>query len=346
MAKAKRKTLPKDFEALLLEADFAKLTAALEACEPNARGILGQRALAFKACSDELSRWLVARGADVDAPDDYDSTPLQSRIRCYGSIDVLLELGADVHRVGGSGTPLHTAAGKHWKDAVVKLLAAGAKVDAPGTRGQTPLEFALQGATSAYLPQLVEVVHVLLEAGAEKRPSVHAAVKRVGEQFEFHRQGFEKKLRPAASQALKELYALFEVQPVAARVMHDGAAPIVATAPTWGKRHKQLWDLLVPSRGPAKTIQGEVIRISGRIGDEIHRNGGCNWGSSYRAMGRAFVELIQTGVSLSVDDVKRTRGILRGMPDAEETAVLAELAVRWVESNPAPVPLPPQSYER
>jgi ankyrin repeat protein len=169
MGKAKRKTLPKDFEKMLREADFATLTAALEACEPNARGVLGRRALAFKACSDELARWLVARGADVDAPDDYDSTPLQSRISVYGSIDVLLELGADVHRVGGSfGTPLHTAAEKNWRDAVLELLARGAHVDALNKQGKTPLEVALDHATNAGLPQLVEVVRVLLDAGATK----------------------------------------------------------------------------------------------------------------------------------------------------------------------------------
>lgn len=343
MPKPKRKTLPKNFEDLLAAGDFAALTTALEACEPDARGVLGQRALAFKACSDELARWLVARGSDVDAPDDYGNSPLQSRIQCYGSIDVLLELGADVHRRGGAfGSPLHTAAEKKWKAAVEKLLAAGAAVDAPNDRGKTALEVALDHGTNAHLPELLEVVQALLAAGAEKRSSTQAALRRLDEQFEFHRPGFEKKLRPAASNALHELYELIGVQPVPRRVIHDGSAKIVATAPTWGKRHRELWNLLVPSHGPASTVQGEVIRISGRIGDEIHRNGGYNWGDFHRAMGRTFLELIQTGVPLPTEDVNAARAILRRMPEDEETAVLAELSVRWVEQNPEPVPLSPK----
>src|SRR4051794_11157564 len=108
----KRKTLPKDFEALLKEGDFAKITATLEACDVDARGDPGARsALAFSSCSDEITRWLVARGANVDATDRFGNTPLQSRITYGRPIEVLLELGANVHHAAGSfGTPLHTAA--------------------------------------------------------------------------------------------------------------------------------------------------------------------------------------------------------------------------------------------
>ena len=56
MAKAKRKTLPKDFEALLREGDIDALKAALSLCEPDARGGYSkQTALAFNAwsCRDE-----------------------------------------------------------------------------------------------------------------------------------------------------------------------------------------------------------------------------------------------------------------------------------------------------
>jgi hypothetical protein len=347
VAKKKRKTLPENFEALLAAGDEAKLHAALEACEPNARGVLGRRALAFRGCSDDLARWLVARGAEVDAPDDYDATPLQSRIGHFGSFEVLLELGADVHRVGGAfGTPLHTAAERNWKEAVVRLLAVGARVDALNQARQTPLEVALEQATNASLTEVLEVVKVLLEAGAKKRPGARAAVKRVGESFEFHREGFNKRLRPAASRALGELYALLDVEPVPKRVTQTGTSSIVPKGSTWGKRHQHLWKLLVPSRGAAKTVQGEVIRISGRIGDEIHRNGGCNWDDGYRAMGRAFLEHIQTGAPLPTGDVKTVRQILRRQPKDDETDTLAKLAVRWVELNPEPLALPKPAYRR
>jgi hypothetical protein len=348
MAKAKRKTLPKDFEALLAEGDHANIVAALEACQTDARGGFGGRtALAFKNCSDELSRWLVAHGANVDAEDKYGNTPLQSRMTYGGTIEVLLELGANVHHAGGSlGTPLHTAADSKREQHVRKLLAAGAQVDAENRQGRTALEIALERAHNAMLPALVQVARVLLDAGAEKRPTMQAAVKRIGETFEFHRSGFNKDLLEESSAALEALYALFDVSPVPRRLVHDGVSPIVARAETWQKQHAELWQLLVPSSGAASTVQGEVIRISGRIGDEIRRNGGMNWDDAYRAMGRAFVEHIQSGTALVEGHIADARAILRHQPTDEETEELARLAVRWVQWNPKPVPLPPPAYKR
>lgn len=91
MTKAKRKTLPKNFEALLAEGDHAKITEALTACQPDAHGGFNRTALAFAGCSDELSRWLVANGANLEAEGAWGDTPLQHRITYGGSIDVLLE---------------------------------------------------------------------------------------------------------------------------------------------------------------------------------------------------------------------------------------------------------------
>lgn len=65
--------------------------------------------------------------------------------------------------------------------------------------------------------------------------------------------------------------------------MHDGTSPIVATAATPEDRFDELWNLLVPSGGPSATVQGEVIRIAGKIHDEWHRNGGCNWDRDFAA---------------------------------------------------------------
>jgi hypothetical protein len=344
----KRKTLPKDFEALLDEGDFAKITDALSACEPDARGGYGDRtALAFAKCSDELSRWLVANGANVDAEDKYGNTPLQSRLTYGGSIDVLLELGANVHHAGGSlGTPLHTAASSNRDARIEKLLTAGAKVDAPDRHGKTALEVALERAHNAGLPRLVRVARALLAAGAEKRHSTKAAVTRIGTTFEFHRAGFNEGSVEAASAALDELYVLFDVPPVPRRILHDGVSAIVCRGATWEEQYSELWKLLVPSSGAAKTVQGEVIRIAGRIDDEMTRNGGANWDDAYRAMGRAFLEHVQTGKALEEPDVATARAILRGRPSDEQTAELVRLAVRWVRWNPSPVPLEPPSYRR
>jgi len=77
------------------------------------------------------------------------------------------------------------------------------------------------------------------------------------------------------------------------RVLHDGISPIVVKDAPWQDQHEMLWDLLVPSNRCAATVQGEVIRISGRIAREIDGNGGTNLDADFRAMAHAFVAYLK-----------------------------------------------------
>ncbi|MDK8193797.1 hypothetical protein QP794_27315 [Paenibacillus sp. UMB7766-LJ446] len=69
--------------------------------------------------------------------------------------------------------------------------------------------------------------------------------------------------------------------------MNDGTAPIQITATTWSKQHQELWEYLIPPQGHAQTVQGEVIRITGRVSHEVLNNGGGNWDAEYRKTGCA-----------------------------------------------------------
>lgn len=83
-----------------------------------------------------------------------------------------------------------------------------------------------------------------------------------------------------ASDALGDLRALFGVEQrearrapqVGERLLFDDSAPVL-------RQYDELWDLLVPSRGQCTTLQGEVIRIAGRVGYEVYNDGGVNWGA-------------------------------------------------------------------
>ena len=349
MAK-KKKLLPKDFEELLKQGDLARLKAVFDSCELDARGgVFKQTALAFDLCPDDLARWLVAEGADLSAGDSYGDTPLHARARSWrGRLAVLLELGADVNRGEGErGTPLHGAADGCHLDNVRQLIAAGARVDAVDREGSTPLEYALRRCSNAQIERMAPVAALLLEAGARTTPEMRESITRIGTDFEFHRANFNAESRDAASAGLDRLYALFDVPPVPHRAIHDGKSPIVATADRWEERHQELWTLLVPSSGAATTVQGEVIRIAGRIADELERNGGVNWDAQYRAMADAWLAHVGSGKPLpaaelqdaatTVAEVKRRNG---------DTRRLCELAVAWVALNPKPVPLPPPVYTR
>ena len=48
-------------------------------------------------------------------------------------------------------------------------------------------------------------------------------------------------------------------------------------ASAWQEEYGRLWDDLVPGRGQALTVQGELVRCIGRLTDEAYRNGNQNW---------------------------------------------------------------------
>jgi hypothetical protein len=129
--------------------------------------------------------------------------------------------------------------------------------------------------------------------------------------------------------------------------MHDGAAPIVAKAATWEAQHHELWEQLVPSAGAARTVQGEVIRISGRIANEIDGNGGINWDADFRLMADALLTHLGSGKPLATAELREAATIVgevkRKFGDAQR---LCQLAVEWVALNPVPVALPAPAYKR
>lgn len=47
--------------------------------------------------------------------------------------------------------------------------------------------------------------------------------------------------------------------------VHDGVSPIIVPETEETAQFNQLWDYLVPPSGHAKTAQGEIIRIAGRV---------------------------------------------------------------------------------
>jgi len=372
MAKAKKKLLPKDFDVLLKRGDLDALKAVFDSCAPDARGgYLKQTALAFHDCPDALASWLVAQGADVDASDSYGDTPLQTRARHWqGDIQHLLALGADVNAgENGRGTPLHLAAAAGNVTATRLLLAHGARPDALNGEGETPLAHALQRCSNVQIAAIAEVAALLLAATERPPPKersllgrlfgragkvpddelagLRASIVRIGTDFEFHRGSFNPDVLAEASAGLDRLYVLFDVPPVPPRAVHDGRAPIVATAAHWGDRFEELWAMLVPSRGAADTVQGEVIRIAGKIRGELDRNGGANWDADFRKMVDAFLVRIGAGVPIPepalAEAVEEVAAVKKRAGDTEQ---LRRLAVEWVALNPQPVVLPPPDYSR
>ncbi len=346
----KKKLLPRNFEELLATASFDQLKAVFDICELDARGgAFQQTALAFDECADDLAYWLVDQGADLAAGDSQGDTPLHTRARSWKCrTRTLLELGADLHiGEGGRGTPLHYAAEAGHTATVRLFLDYGARVDALNSSGQTALEYALERCSNAKIEQMAAIAEMLINARTHRTPAMREAVQRIGTEFEFHRANFNPDHVVATSAALEQLYVLFDVPPVGARVMHDGKSPIVAGADQWEDRYQELWDLLVPSSGPAQTVQGEVIRISGRIARELEGNGGANWDKAYKQMADAFLAHVGSGTALPLTKLTETAELVAAVKRKGDGAErLCELAVEWVALNPGPMLLPHPAYHR
>lgn len=354
MAK-KRVTLPKEFKDLMDEGNIEALKAVYDRCELTAHD--GR----FSLCTplhmggvpDELVIWLVEKGLDINIPDYYGATPLYRQATMgRDTVKLLLELGADIGKPNTYGeTPLHVAAEFFHPKTVKWLLEKGANVNVENDMGRTPLASVLMVCRGIYIAQTAEIASMLLEAGAKKTSAMKEKVENIGKDFEFHRESIHPDYIDAADKGLTKLYELFDVKPVEKRLTHDGVSPIKLVEGSLEEQYEELWSFLIPSSGPAKTVQGEVIRIPGRVRDELDRNGGVNWDRDYRKMLQALPQYLSLGIPLSDQELEETKELIaqvhgKDFDDEARLDRLCQLAIAWIKQNPEPLLLEKTSYKR
>jgi hypothetical protein len=196
---------------------------------------------------------------------------------------------------------------------------------------------------------MADIAEFLLKQGDQVTPSMVESVKRIGKDFEFYRAGFSEDMLAETEAGLAKLYGLFRVEPVAKRKVHDGTSPIAVPEGEWYVQDDALWQFLVPGHGSAQTIQGETIRISGKLAREIMDNGGANWDGDFRKMLSALVGYFGMGSPLApkeLEEAARIAALLKNGSGDDEPERLMELAVHWVKANPNPFPLSGTEYKR
>ena len=354
MAK-KRVTLPKEFKDLMDEGNIEALKAVYDRCELTAHD--GR----FSLCTplhmggvpDELVIWLVEQGLDINIPDYYGATPLyRQAILGRDTVKLLCELGADIEKPNTYGdTPLHMAAEFFHPKTVKFLIDKGANVNAKNDMGRTPLASVLMVCRGIYIAQTAEIASMLLDAGAKKTSAMKEKVENIGKDFEFHRESIHPDYIEGADKGLTKLYEIFDVKPVEKRLTHDGVSPIKLVEGSWEEQYEQLWSFLIPSSGAAKTVQGEVIRIPGRVRDELDRNGGVNWDRDYRKMLQALPQYLSLGIPLSDQELEETKELIaqvhgKDFDDEPRLDRLCQLAIAWIKQNPEPLLLEKTSYKR
>jgi len=110
---------------------------------------------------------------------------------------------------------------------------------------------------------------------------------------------------------------------------------------TWQETMKRLTKELVPVGGEAETLQGELVRCIGNLGDEAHRNGWMNWDVGdveavdvlrrYLPDRVVFSEEICQQIRKSLDTVRYAgeKGADEGVFGYEELKFLAQRVAEW-----------------
>lgn len=350
---AKRKTLTKDFEEIVKSGDMDAFKRVFDKCGINAYGGYYKSNAFYFALSNEMMQWLLEQGADINYIDAYGYTPLFHHAwHAYSAQQAiaLVRLGADVRtpHVPDKQTILHKAVAAGNVELVQCLIEAGADVNAVDWNGNTPLEYAFLTARGIELIGRVPVTRYLLEHGVAVTQNMQRYMLDTAKDIAFRRSSINRDYLAELDAALDTLYQLLHVPPVPRRVAYDGKSRITVSETTWQKQHGELWNLLVPGSGHANTIQGEVIRISGRLGYEILDNGCVNWDKDFKAMAQAFLAYVQMGNPLSKAEIAEVSAIVRSIRNAYEKEIdrLTQLGVKWVLLNPEPIAVGEVAYRR
>jgi len=106
-------------------------------------------------------RFLIGAGADVNIPDNTNSTPLLKSANFYNLTKILLEAGADPNIQNNTGqTPLHNASSYGNLSTSKLLIDAGANVNILDRYDRSPLFIAIQN-------QKPNVAELLIKAGSD-----------------------------------------------------------------------------------------------------------------------------------------------------------------------------------
>lgn len=105
----------------------------------------------------------------------------------------------------------------------------------------------------------------------------------------------------------------------------------------WKQKYLELWEQLVPASGKANTIQGEVLRIVGKVSHELLDNGGINWNVDYEELLDNLQQYLKTGNELSSMEQHELLTIISeiklGKINEKKINYMIEMSVKWVVNN-------------
>ena len=316
-----RKTLPADIGQIIASGDVEAISQVAANYDDNdsADNIEGGLIhMCVKRARLDQIPVLIERGADINARNTSGKTPLFEVVKSYSVVDVerMILWGAD---------PCVTASLRNLGEV-------------------TLVEYLLDKSNFVDTPRVLAIVRVLRSFGAPAGERVVRMLQsKDRECYRFSTHGLPPNITRAefddAAASLRKLCALFgveqrEVKPalkVGERLDLDSSVP-----PLY--QYGDLWDRLVPDSGQCETLQGEVIRIVGRISYEVCGEGRQKRGRSLRVLLNEYIRLVSSLQSLPPDELSRAKAavvsLMRRNADMKSVDEIAELAVEWVRLNP------------
>lgn len=270
-------------------------------------------------------KYLIDKGVSPTVKDSYGVTPLQYAMRGKNIevVKLLLEVGADPNVQDNKGdlVPFKMACCIYPfnKELVELFLKYGANIySVDNTTGETWLDII----NNTKLEEWNEMKNFLNNYEAKLKAEGKLPPK------------FDKKVM------------------ISDKPLHDGKSEIkIKEYDNWLEQYKELWKLLVPKRGKALIIQGEVIRICGKLEHEVLDNGKINWDKDFELMTNTLRRyLLTTGTLLSEEENKKVKSIIlkikRGTVKEKDFDILTKLCTKWILLNPIPFELKTVPYNR
>lgn len=350
----KKKKLPSDFDLLVASHDmnsFAEFFTKYEITATNV-GKSTSNAFSYKDLSVEQAQFLMDNGLDPNIDCGFGYSAVAHQADNKDVLDLLIKNGADVNLSVKSynGNALARACTTYNVQAVRNLLDAKASVDITcGLDKKMLIDGVLAGCQNIYIPSALKICETLLQAGAKTSEKTKGYVEEIGKRFEFFRNNISADILPRLDAALSELYVLFDVVPIEPRVMNSINEEIKVKQGNWQTQYEELRQKLVPGRGKSETLQGEMIRIVGKITYEILDNGGMNWDAEYKKMANALKGYLKQNEKMDaalIDEACDIAGRINTYSGKEELYRLTELVVKWVTSNSMPKKLGEVDYFR
>lgn len=178
------------------------------------------------------------------------------------------------------------------------LIAAGADLYLRNNEGEAPLMRVLRRGNTGQLSEIAELVRLLDHNPftCEEWEEARRLISNLGRRFAEIREVYDEDSVEQATAGMVFLYDTFDIptdQRATEPIRHDGSTPIEFEGDTWGERFTHAWDFLVPAAAKALTLQGEAIRIAGRVANEFHGNGGINWDADFQRMASALLDITE-----------------------------------------------------